>query len=435
MSDAAGVEGAQELERLGGDAVAAEVLHRDRVDRDRALDGDADRAAGRPGARRSRWHRPRPGALAPTLRARGGPAARRDDGADRTERQADERPALDELAPAQPTLGERLDDIELQRRRRSADLVQLQIVHRSRFLQQAKDRRRAPTASFATAQARSGPASSTRTASRSRTVLAAVPSVNESMRALMRDTPVDEDHPDRPHPARAAARARRSRRPGTRSRGRGSRPRSSGSRPTRAWWASGRATRWTASRPSSTCSSARTRWPSPGTSGSSRRSTSTPAGTGRSRWRSGTSSGRWPGCRSRRCSAGRPTRCPSTPRAGCSCRPTERAESALALRAEGFRALKIRVDPRRLEEGMAAVAATRDAVGDSMAIMVDLNQGWRMAGDASASLDPGRGRRDRRSASPPTTCCGWRSRWPARTCAAWRGCAPRRPGRASPAAR
>ena len=65
-----------------------------------------------------------------------------------------------------------------------------------------------------------------------------------------------------------------------------------------------------------------------------------------------------------------------------------RAESALRLRAEGFGALKIRIDPRRLDEGLAAVAATRDAVGDSMAIMVDLNQGWRMAGDTTASLDP-----------------------------------------------
>jgi len=66
----------------------------------------------------------------------------------------------------------------------------------------------------------------------------------------------------------------------------------------------------------------------------------------------------------------------------------ERAESALRMREEGFRALKIRIDPRRLEEGLAAVAATRAAVGESMAIMVDLNQGWRMAGDTSASLDP-----------------------------------------------
>src|ERR687891_2186387 len=36
----------------------------------------------------------------------------------------------------------------------------------------------------------------------------------------------------------------------------------------------------------------------------------------------------------------------------------ERAESALRLRDEGFGALKIRVDPRRLEEGLAAVSAT-----------------------------------------------------------------------------
>jgi D-galactarolactone cycloisomerase len=65
----------------------------------------------------------------------------------------------------------------------------------------------------------------------------------------------------------------------------------------------------------------------------------------------------------------------------------ERAESALRMREEGFRALKIRVDPRRLDEGLAAVSATRAAVGDSMDIMVDLNQGWRMAGDTSPSID------------------------------------------------
>ncbi|MBA3236028.1 MAG: mandelate racemase/muconate lactonizing enzyme family protein [Chloroflexi bacterium] len=68
--------------------------------------------------------------------------------------------------------------------------------------------------------------------------------------------------------------------------------------------------------------------------------------------------------------------------------PTARAESALRLRAEGFQALKIRIDPRALEDGIAAVAATRDAVGDSMAIMVDVNQGWRMAGDLAVALDP-----------------------------------------------
>jgi L-alanine-DL-glutamate epimerase-like enolase superfamily enzyme len=66
----------------------------------------------------------------------------------------------------------------------------------------------------------------------------------------------------------------------------------------------------------------------------------------------------------------------------------ERAESALRLCAEGFRALKIRIDRDRLREGLDAVAATRRAVGDSMAIMVDLNQGWRMPGDIARGLDP-----------------------------------------------
>ena len=67
--------------------------------------------------------------------------------------------------------------------------------------------------------------------------------------------------------------------------------------------------------------------------------------------------------------------------------PEDRAESALRLREEGFRALKSRVDPRRLDEGLAAVEATRAAVGSSMALMVDLNQGWRMPGDATAAID------------------------------------------------
>jgi D-galactarolactone cycloisomerase len=67
--------------------------------------------------------------------------------------------------------------------------------------------------------------------------------------------------------------------------------------------------------------------------------------------------------------------------------PAERAESALALRAEGFAALKLRIDRNRLEDGLAAVRATREAVGDSMEIMVDLNQGWRMPGDRSRPLD------------------------------------------------
>ncbi|MBA2692613.1 MAG: mandelate racemase/muconate lactonizing enzyme family protein [Rubrobacter sp.] len=68
--------------------------------------------------------------------------------------------------------------------------------------------------------------------------------------------------------------------------------------------------------------------------------------------------------------------------------PEERAESALALREEGFRAMKIRIAPNRLEEGIKTVEAARGAVGDTMEIMVDLNEAWRMAGDTSRSIDP-----------------------------------------------
>jgi D-galactarolactone cycloisomerase len=66
--------------------------------------------------------------------------------------------------------------------------------------------------------------------------------------------------------------------------------------------------------------------------------------------------------------------------------PAERAESAVRLREEGFRALKLRVDRGRVQEGLATVAAVREAVGGSMEIMVDLNQGWRMPGDLSPAL-------------------------------------------------
>ena len=66
--------------------------------------------------------------------------------------------------------------------------------------------------------------------------------------------------------------------------------------------------------------------------------------------------------------------------------PAARAESALALRTEGFRALKLRVDGTRPENGLAAVRAVREAVGDGMEIMVDLNQGWRMPGDVAPLL-------------------------------------------------
>ena len=73
--------------------------------------------------------------------------------------------------------------------------------------------------------------------------------------------------------------------------------------------------------------------------------------------------------------------------------PAARAESAVALRAQGFRALKIRIDRDRVDEGVAAVAAVRDAVGADLEILVDLNQWWRMAGDIARGFGPQDARR------------------------------------------
>ena len=67
--------------------------------------------------------------------------------------------------------------------------------------------------------------------------------------------------------------------------------------------------------------------------------------------------------------------------------PGERADSVLAAQAAGFRAVKIRIDRADVAGGLAAVRAVRAAAGDGIAIMVDLNQWWRMAGDISPALD------------------------------------------------
>jgi D-galactarolactone cycloisomerase len=66
--------------------------------------------------------------------------------------------------------------------------------------------------------------------------------------------------------------------------------------------------------------------------------------------------------------------------------PQARAEGARALPEAGFRALKIRIERSRVEEGLAAVRAVREALGSAMDVIVDLNQGWRMPGDASEPL-------------------------------------------------
>jgi L-alanine-DL-glutamate epimerase-like enolase superfamily enzyme len=68
--------------------------------------------------------------------------------------------------------------------------------------------------------------------------------------------------------------------------------------------------------------------------------------------------------------------------------PRERAESAVAIAEAGFPAIKIRVSQSDLDRGVETIQRVRDAVGDRLEIMIDLNQAWRMPGDIRASLDP-----------------------------------------------
>ncbi len=72
--------------------------------------------------------------------------------------------------------------------------------------------------------------------------------------------------------------------------------------------------------------------------------------------------------------------------------PEQRSHDALRLVEEGFRAVKIRVAPDRIEHGVAVVAAVREAISQRLEIIVDLNQWWRMPGDVARSLDPARAR-------------------------------------------
>ena len=68
--------------------------------------------------------------------------------------------------------------------------------------------------------------------------------------------------------------------------------------------------------------------------------------------------------------------------------PQERAASAVAIRDAGFRAMKVRIDRHAPDDGLAAVRAIREAVGDDLDLIVDVNAAWRMAGDTSPALDP-----------------------------------------------
>jgi L-alanine-DL-glutamate epimerase-like enolase superfamily enzyme len=59
--------------------------------------------------------------------------------------------------------------------------------------------------------------------------------------------------------------------------------------------------------------------------------------------------------------------------------PARRAEDVVRLREQGFRTVKLRVHSFDPAADIAQVGAVRRAVGDSMRIGVDANQGWRVA--------------------------------------------------------
>jgi L-alanine-DL-glutamate epimerase-like enolase superfamily enzyme len=67
--------------------------------------------------------------------------------------------------------------------------------------------------------------------------------------------------------------------------------------------------------------------------------------------------------------------------------PAEQVDAVLAARDAGFRAAKIRVRPDDPAAGVAAVRGIRLHAGQDFAIMVDLNQWWRIPGDLSVPSD------------------------------------------------
>jgi L-alanine-DL-glutamate epimerase-like enolase superfamily enzyme len=67
--------------------------------------------------------------------------------------------------------------------------------------------------------------------------------------------------------------------------------------------------------------------------------------------------------------------------------PQERAERVKRLLDKGFKALKIRFHHPDPQEDIKVVESVRKAVGDSLEIMVDANQGWKMPWDTGISWD------------------------------------------------
>jgi L-alanine-DL-glutamate epimerase-like enolase superfamily enzyme len=65
----------------------------------------------------------------------------------------------------------------------------------------------------------------------------------------------------------------------------------------------------------------------------------------------------------------------------------ERAARCVELRDAGIRAVKLRIHDDDWRRDVEVVEAVRDAVGPDMRIMVDANQGWRMAGDLTPRWD------------------------------------------------
>ncbi len=58
----------------------------------------------------------------------------------------------------------------------------------------------------------------------------------------------------------------------------------------------------------------------------------------------------------------------------------KRADEALALYEQGFKAIKLRVRWNDMKKDIEYVRVVREAVGDKMDIMVDANQGWPISG-------------------------------------------------------
>ena len=70
----------------------------------------------------------------------------------------------------------------------------------------------------------------------------------------------------------------------------------------------------------------------------------------------------------------------TTPRAaGCTCSPGKWSKNALAAKAKGFRAVKIKIGRPHVAEDVARLRAVRKALGDGYDIMTDANQGFTVS--------------------------------------------------------